>query len=287
MANYRQIHVSIWKDEWFLDLEPKEKLLFVYLFSNESASLAGIYKISVKVICFETCLTMDFIKKTLEKFQKSDKVHFQDGILWIKNLRKYNQGGATVQTRVEKDILSIPHCELRKQYIAYYYPNIPYPYPIDSLFYEMKCNESKCNELKGNEEGGKPPRLRLPATVKEAKLHPDIQIFTQITGMIPGQSDWNTVIETMQYFTSEKGHEIVSYLTPFWIAWSTRKTKGGKLYEKTNTAWLTDWAISGEIPQDNYRDPQRPKRDWEEQPQLTPEQTRELIKNSGRIQVKE
>jgi hypothetical protein len=98
------------------------------------------------VICFETCLTSEFVKRTLEKFQKSDKVYYQDGVLWIKNLRKYNQGGPTVQTRIEKDMLEIPHCELKKQYIAYYDPNIPYEYPSDSLLYEMECNELKGNE---------------------------------------------------------------------------------------------------------------------------------------------
>lgn len=31
MANYRQIHTQIWRDNWFLDLEADEKLLFIYL----------------------------------------------------------------------------------------------------------------------------------------------------------------------------------------------------------------------------------------------------------------
>ena len=44
----------------------------------------------------------------------------------------------------------IPHCELKKQYIAYYDPNIPYEYPSDSLSYEMKCNEEKGNESTGD-----------------------------------------------------------------------------------------------------------------------------------------
>ena len=50
MANYRQIHTQIWRDNWFLDLEPDEKLLFIYLFSNDSTNLAGLYEIHQRVI---------------------------------------------------------------------------------------------------------------------------------------------------------------------------------------------------------------------------------------------
>src|SRR3972149_7999433 len=103
MANYRQIHVSIWKDEWFLDLDPDEKLLFIYLFSNESASLAGIYKLALKVIAFETNLPIDFVKKTLAKFEKAGKVYYREGVIWVKNLRKYNRGSSKVDIRIQTD----------------------------------------------------------------------------------------------------------------------------------------------------------------------------------------
>jgi len=52
MADYRQIHTRIWKDSWFIELEPCDKLLFIYLFSNERASVSGIYDISIKVMAF-------------------------------------------------------------------------------------------------------------------------------------------------------------------------------------------------------------------------------------------
>lgn len=152
MANYRQIHVSIWKDEWFLDLSPHEKLLFIYLFSNESASLSGIYKLALRVICFETCLPTKKVLDALEKFANIDKVHYQDGIVWVKNLRKYNRGSSKVDKRIENDLLEIPNCDLKEKYIAYYDPDIPYPYPMDTISTEMKCNEMNINEIKGKEK---------------------------------------------------------------------------------------------------------------------------------------
>ena len=118
MANYRQIHVRIWKDEWFLDLEPQEKLLFIYLFSNESASLAGIYKIPLKVICFETGLEQKYIIDTLSKFSKHGKAFYEDGIVMVSNMRRYHETKSPkVQSKIVEDISMIPDCPLKKRYL--------------------------------------------------------------------------------------------------------------------------------------------------------------------------
>lgn len=149
MANFRQIHVSIWKDPWFMDLEPDQKLLYIYLFSNESTSLSGLYEIPFRVICFETCLEPDFVKKSLVHFKESGKVKYENGVIWVKNLRKYNASSAeTVQIRIRKDLAKVPDCPIKSEYISYYSKNIPYRYDTDILFTEEKRNEEKRNEEK-------------------------------------------------------------------------------------------------------------------------------------------
>lgn len=128
MAGYRQIHTKIWKRDWFLELAPTEKLLFVYLFSNELASVSGIYHISLKVIAFETGLTIPFIKKTLTKLEglrngceRVGRSYYRDGVVWVISLRKYNDsGGPKVAKRIETDLAMIPDCELKQAYIAYH-----------------------------------------------------------------------------------------------------------------------------------------------------------------------
>lgn len=125
MAIYRQIHTQIWKDGWFLDLSPEEKLLFIYLFSNERTSVAGIYDISIKVIAFETDLDGKIIKAAFEKFAKAGKVFYEDGIVWVKNLRKYNATNSIkVLERIRRDIEALPDCPIKKRYIAE--EDIPY-----------------------------------------------------------------------------------------------------------------------------------------------------------------
>lgn len=127
MANFRQIHVSIWKDSWFLDLEPDEKLLFVYLFSNESTSLSGMYRLSRKVISFETGIDKNRMDMALESFAKAGKVYTEGDVVWVVHMRKFHETKSSkVLSRIASDIESIPDCTLKRQYIGYHKQNIPY-----------------------------------------------------------------------------------------------------------------------------------------------------------------
>lgn len=120
MANYRQIHTQIWTDNWFLELEPDEKLLFIYLFSNDKSSLSGIYEIHDKLISFETGMKMSRINTILNKFADSGKVYAQDGLIWIVNMKKYHAyKNESVKTRIETDIKALPDCELKNKFLIH------------------------------------------------------------------------------------------------------------------------------------------------------------------------
>ena len=126
MAIFRQVHTLIWKDTWFLDLDPDEKLLFIYLFSNEASTLAGIYELSPRVMAFETGLTLDCISQAMQKFKDAGKIDFENGIVWVKRMRRYHETSSeSVQTRIKKDIEKIPDCELKTRYLAHH----PQPMP--------------------------------------------------------------------------------------------------------------------------------------------------------------
>lgn len=119
MADYRQIHTCIWKDAWFLELNPDHKLLFIYLFSNERTSVAGIYDLSLRIVAFETGLSMEAIKQGLDLFEQAGKVYYDDGIVWVVNLRRYNATNSIkVQERIRRDLEAIHECPLKERYIA-------------------------------------------------------------------------------------------------------------------------------------------------------------------------
>jgi len=131
MASYRQIHTKIWKDGWFLDLTPYEKLIFIYLFSNERANLIGLYDLPLRVIEFETGVGMPLIKDTLYTLQEAGKVYYEDGWVWVTNLLKYNatnKDSPKIQTHILNTMEEIPDSALKRRLIAYYTPSIPYLY---------------------------------------------------------------------------------------------------------------------------------------------------------------
>lgn len=120
MANYRQIHTQIWRDNWFLDLEPDEKLLFIYLFSNDNSNLAGIYELHERIIQLETGLDRKRINEIISKLEGDGKVFYRDGVVWIVNMQKYHSNaGEKVRRNIELIIEGIPDCEVKQKYCIY------------------------------------------------------------------------------------------------------------------------------------------------------------------------
>lgn len=117
MANYRQIHTQIWRDNWFLDLEPDEKLLFIYLFSNDNSNLAGLYELHEKIIALETGLAKSRIDEIIAKFEADKKALYKDGIVWIVNMQRYHSNaGEKVRRNIELIVEGIPDCYVKQQY---------------------------------------------------------------------------------------------------------------------------------------------------------------------------
>jgi hypothetical protein len=91
----------------------------------------------------------------------------------------------------------------------------------------------------------------LPATPAEAMEHPDVCVFSAVTGRIPGQSQYRTVIETVRLLRRREHLDdpaLQAHLAPYWLAWSSRKRLDGRPYDPGNITWLTEWALNGAIP---------------------------------------
>lgn len=174
---YRNVDTSMWKDEWFLELTPEEKLLFVYLFSNENTLLTGLYKISLRVIEFETGLSKQFIVDTIgNKFSPANKVHYEDGVIWVVNLRKYNDSKSPkVIARIAWELKQIPECPIKNAYlrrndtVSITNNSVPddnntlsidYQYTTDTDPTLTLTNQSNPNQIKP-EQGGAPDYFSL------------------------------------------------------------------------------------------------------------------------------
>ena len=90
---------------------------------------------------------------------------------------------------------------------------------------------------------------RMPSTPVEAMRHPDIQLYQEVCGRVPGAGQYRVVIETIRYFRAAKAEKAVDYLRPFWLAWSGRRRRSdGKPYDPGSLTWLTEWALNGSFP---------------------------------------
>jgi len=82
---------GIWSDTWFENLTSSDKLLFIYLITNDLNNMLGIYEISLKKISFETGLNMESIRKGLEVFERVNKVEYRENYIILKNFLKYQK----------------------------------------------------------------------------------------------------------------------------------------------------------------------------------------------------
>lgn len=82
-SKMRWFPTSYWDDEWVLSLDYKENLLFLFLVTNPLTKISGVYKITIKHICFYTPLTKEEVETALEKFARDGKAFYKFGYIII------------------------------------------------------------------------------------------------------------------------------------------------------------------------------------------------------------
>jgi hypothetical protein len=122
MADYRSVKVSMWaQDEWFMELQPDAKLLWIYLFTNAHTSVAGIYKLPLRTIHNETGIEPDRITALLQAFERDGKVRYLNGTVWVIKMREHQATSSPlVKKRIDKDISVLPDTLLKREYLSRY-----------------------------------------------------------------------------------------------------------------------------------------------------------------------
>ncbi|QIG62317.1 hypothetical protein [Tenacibaculum phage JQ] len=91
MSKLRSVSTNFWSDPFIEELSPKEKLLFLYLVTNEKTNMLGIYESSIKKISFETGLTNKEVSNALEGFEKVGKVKYINNYIILVNFLKHQK----------------------------------------------------------------------------------------------------------------------------------------------------------------------------------------------------
>jgi len=89
MSKKRYVDTKFWDDNYIMDKDPIEKLLFLYLLTNTLTNIIGIYEISIKRIAFDTGIDKEMVLKILERFEIDNKIKYENGWVIIKNFTRY------------------------------------------------------------------------------------------------------------------------------------------------------------------------------------------------------
>lgn len=129
MATQRYISTSFWDDEWVQTLDPSEKLLFLYYMTSPATNIAGVYKITIRRVSFDTGFNLDTISHIMAKFEKAKKVFRIGEYIALPNWPKHQkwQENEKIKTGIDAILSALPESVLNAL------AQIGYAYPIDSL----------------------------------------------------------------------------------------------------------------------------------------------------------
>jgi len=112
MSKNRYLNTSFWDDSFIINCDPIEKLLFLYCLTNPLTSICGIYEISLKRIAFDTGIDKEMILKIFERFEKADKIKYENGWIALKNFTNHQKCSDNpednINKGIEKALLKVP-----------------------------------------------------------------------------------------------------------------------------------------------------------------------------------
>lgn len=105
----RYISTKFRDDKFVVELDPIEKLLFMYFLTNPLTNVAGIYEISLRRIAFDTWIDKDMVQKIINRLTESKKVYYIDWYIILANSNKHqNMENAKIKKGIENVLAWLP-----------------------------------------------------------------------------------------------------------------------------------------------------------------------------------
>lgn len=104
----RMINDTFWTDPYIEDLDPSEKLVYLYLLTNPICNIAGAYEIKMKRIAYETGFDKEMIDKILTRFMRDWKILRVDDWILIINFSKNQSYNPNVLKGMQRIIDELP-----------------------------------------------------------------------------------------------------------------------------------------------------------------------------------
>lgn len=169
MSKLRSVNTHFWSDNYIIDLDPTEKLLFLYLITNENTNMLGIYELHLRKMAFETGIDKGMIEKIFDRFDSDGKASYVDGYVCLHNFTKHQSYNTNMKKSAVTSFNELP-LEVRKQGFVEPLLKALKPLPKGSepiAEYELELEEEK-EEEEEEESDGKPSNI---PTLKEVKQY--------------------------------------------------------------------------------------------------------------------
>jgi len=101
LSKQRYVDTKFWDDNYIVERDPIEKLLYLYILTNTLTNILGIYEISIRRIAFDTGIDKDMVIKILERFEKDNKIKYSNGFIVIKNFVKHQANNPKINKGIE------------------------------------------------------------------------------------------------------------------------------------------------------------------------------------------
>ena len=118
MSKLRSVNTAFWSDPLIEELNPKEKLLFLYLITNEKTNMLGIYESSIRKMSFETGLSNTEVEAILKRLEGLGRVKHMGNWVLLVNYMKHQNYNTNMKISALNTYKSLPK-ELKVNKIQY------------------------------------------------------------------------------------------------------------------------------------------------------------------------
>ncbi len=104
----RSVDTHFWDDTFIVDLDPIEKLLFLYLLTNRASTLAGCFELSLRQIAFDVGIEREMVVKILGRFEGAGKIIFKDGWIILLNFLRHQNFNPNMGIAAARELNAMP-----------------------------------------------------------------------------------------------------------------------------------------------------------------------------------
>lgn len=104
----RYLNTRLWRDSWFETLNANEKFVYVYLLTNPSTNMLGIYNLSIRRIAYDCNLNEQTARRCIKKLEEISRIMYRKGYVIIPDWISQNAMNPSMKQSAMKDFDKLP-----------------------------------------------------------------------------------------------------------------------------------------------------------------------------------